>query len=135
MAGYIEGVERQQATLFPERLDELVPGDALVRVIDGFVAQLDVEAAGFIRAPCLVLGPPGSGGRVIGPAICCGCFLGLPQRGAFQPGIGAGVLARSGGRLADAAAAAGFQNHSRFSQEQRRGDYVDLPVVRPLRPT
>jgi hypothetical protein len=25
MAGYIEGVDRQQATLFPERLDELVP--------------------------------------------------------------------------------------------------------------
>ena len=59
MAGYIEGVDRQQATLFPERLDELVPGDALVRVIDGFVAQLDVEAAGFIRARPAGIGRPG----------------------------------------------------------------------------
>ena len=59
MAGYIEGVERQQATLFPERLDELVPGDALVRVIDGFVAQLDVEAAGFIRPRPAGIGRPG----------------------------------------------------------------------------
>jgi hypothetical protein len=59
MAGYIEGVERQQATLFPERLDELVPSDALVRVLDGFVAQLDVEAAGFIRARPAGIGRPG----------------------------------------------------------------------------
>ena len=59
MAGYIEGVERQQATLFPERLDELVPADALVRVLDGFVAQLDVEAAGFIRARPAGIGRPG----------------------------------------------------------------------------
>jgi hypothetical protein len=75
MAGYIEGVDRQQATLFPERLDELVAGDALVRVLDVFVAQLDVGTAGFIRARCLVLGRPGSGGRGIGRAICCGFFF------------------------------------------------------------
>jgi transposase len=59
MADCIEGVERQQATLFPERLDELVPADALVRVIDGFVGQLDVEAAGFIRARPAGIGRPG----------------------------------------------------------------------------
>jgi transposase len=59
MAGYIEGVDRQQATLFPERLDELVAGDALVRVLDGFVAQLDVGAAGFIRARPAGIGRPG----------------------------------------------------------------------------
>jgi hypothetical protein len=90
MAGYIEGVDRQQATLFPERLDELVPADALVRVIDGFVGQLDVEAAGFIRAHCLVLGPPGSGGRVIGPAICCGCFCGVTSTGCARAGRSSG---------------------------------------------
>jgi transposase len=59
MAGYIEGVDRQQATLFPERLDELVAGDALVRVIDGFVDHLDVGAAGFIRAKPAGIGRPG----------------------------------------------------------------------------
>jgi transposase len=59
MAGYSEGVDRQQATLFPERLDELVPGDALVRVIDRFVDQLDVQAAGFIRAKPAGIGRPG----------------------------------------------------------------------------
>ena len=46
MAGSIEGVDRQQATLFLERLGELVAGDVLVRVIDRFVEQLDVWAAG-----------------------------------------------------------------------------------------
>jgi hypothetical protein len=79
MAGSIEGVDRQQATLFPERLDELVPGDALVRVIDGFVDQLDVGAAGFIRAHCLVLVRPGSAGRGIGRAICSGFFFTVPR--------------------------------------------------------
>jgi hypothetical protein len=59
MAGYIEGVDRQQATLFPERLDELVADDALVRVLDVFVAQLDVGAAGFIRAKPAGIGRPG----------------------------------------------------------------------------
>lgn len=59
MAGYIEGVDRQQSTLFPERLDELVAGDALVRVLDVFVGQLDVGAAGFIRAKPAGIGRPG----------------------------------------------------------------------------
>ena len=59
MAGYIEGVDRQQATLFPERLDELVAGDALVRVLDLFVDQLDVGAAGFVRAKPAGIGRPG----------------------------------------------------------------------------
>lgn len=76
MAGYIGGLDRQQATLFPERLGELVPGEAPVRVIDGFVAQLDVGAAGFIQAPCLVLSPPGSAGWATGRGICCGCSCG-----------------------------------------------------------
>ena len=75
MAGYTVGVDRQQATLFPERLDELVAADALVRVLDVFVAQLDFGATGFIRAHCLVLGRPGLAGRGIGLAICCGFFF------------------------------------------------------------
>ena len=40
MAGFVEGVSRDQATLFPERLDELIKGDAPVRVVDAFVEFL-----------------------------------------------------------------------------------------------
>jgi transposase len=59
MAGFIAGEDRQQAVLFPERLDDLVPADALVRVIDGFVSGLDLAALGFVRARASGIGRPG----------------------------------------------------------------------------
>ncbi len=36
MSGFIEGEDRTQATLFPERLDDYVTEDSAVRVIDVF---------------------------------------------------------------------------------------------------
>lgn len=50
MAGYVEGVSRDQATLFPERLDELIKPDAQVRVVDLFVTTLDLEELKFTKA-------------------------------------------------------------------------------------
>ncbi len=41
MVGFIEGVSRDQTTLFPERLDDWIGEDHLVRVVDMFVDQLD----------------------------------------------------------------------------------------------
>ena len=41
MAGYVEGVERGQATLFPDRLDQFVPADNPVRIVDAFVEAPD----------------------------------------------------------------------------------------------
>lgn len=38
MAGFIEGVSREQTTLFPERLDDWIGEDHLARVVD----QLDL---------------------------------------------------------------------------------------------
>jgi hypothetical protein len=37
MSGFIQGEDRSQATLFPERLDDYVAGDSAVRVIDVFI--------------------------------------------------------------------------------------------------
>ena len=34
MAGYVEGADRSQATLFPDRLDDFVGADNPVRVVD-----------------------------------------------------------------------------------------------------
>jgi|GEM_PF-3788135 len=48
MAGFIAGEHRQQAVLFPERLDDLVPAEALVRVIDAYVAGRAAGNAGQI---------------------------------------------------------------------------------------
>src|SRR5262245_33210789 len=50
MAGFVEGVSRDQATLFPERLDEVVRAEAPVRAVDAFVNCLNMEAMGFAKA-------------------------------------------------------------------------------------
>ena len=47
---YIKGESREQLTLLPEAVDDLIPADHLVRVIDGFVNKLDLAGLGFVRA-------------------------------------------------------------------------------------
>jgi len=47
MSGFIEGENRQQATLFPERLDDFITEDNSVRVVDLFVDSLDLSTLGF----------------------------------------------------------------------------------------
>ncbi|MGP9791826.1 IS1182 family transposase [Roseinatronobacter sp. NSM] len=59
MAGFIEGISRDQATLFPERLDDWIGEDHLVRVVDPFVDQLDLGALGFQRHAAARTGRPG----------------------------------------------------------------------------
>jgi transposase len=52
-------VPREQATLFPELLDELIGLEAQVRVVDAFVDQLDMRSLGFTKAtPALTGRPP-----------------------------------------------------------------------------
>jgi transposase len=50
MSGFMEGVDRDQVTLFPERLKGWIAEDHLVRVVDRFVDQLDLAELGFERA-------------------------------------------------------------------------------------
>ena len=59
MAGYVEGVERGQATLFPDRLDDFVDTNNPVRVVDAFVDALDLCELGFSRAAPAPTGRPG----------------------------------------------------------------------------
>ena len=47
MKRFIEGENRQQSTLFPERLDDYVAEDNAVRVVDAFVEKLDLLSLGF----------------------------------------------------------------------------------------
>ena len=47
MTRFVEGVDRNQTTLFPESLDEYVSEDNPVRVIDLFVSQLELDKMGF----------------------------------------------------------------------------------------
>ncbi|VVP57332.1 hypothetical protein PS880_05802 [Pseudomonas fluorescens] len=47
---YIQGQARDQTSLFPVSLEDLIPEDHLVRVIDAFVAKLDLIRLGFDKA-------------------------------------------------------------------------------------
>ena len=51
MARFIEGRERDQATLFPERLDEAIDTENSVRVVDAFIDALDLAELGFDIMP------------------------------------------------------------------------------------
>jgi len=49
MKRFVEGVDRGQGSLFPERLDDWIGEDNPVRVIDVFVDELDLGGLGFGR--------------------------------------------------------------------------------------
>ncbi|MBZ5755799.1 IS1182 family transposase [Pseudomonas sp. S5(2021)] len=72
---YIQGEARDQTSLFPVSLDDLIPDDHLVRVIDAYVARLDLQQLGFARAV------PKSTGR---PAYDPADLLKLYLYGYFQ---------------------------------------------------
>lgn len=56
--GHRRGESREQAALFPVMLDELVPQDALARVIDLWIDRLDLQALGFAKSVPQVRGAP-----------------------------------------------------------------------------
>ena len=57
--GYIRGEAREQTTMFPVTLDELIPADHLCRVIEAFAARLNLGRLGFVRAEPAETGRPG----------------------------------------------------------------------------
>jgi transposase len=59
MAGFIEGIDRGQTVLFPDRLEDWIGEDHLVRVVDLFVDELDLSGLGFVRSAAARTGRPG----------------------------------------------------------------------------
>ncbi len=59
MKRFIEGLDRGQGTLFPDRLEDWIDEDNPVRVIDVFVDELDLVGLGFGRATPEATGRPG----------------------------------------------------------------------------
>ena len=51
MSGFIKGDNRQQATLFPEQLDDYSSEDNSIRVIDVFIDSLKHKQLGFATRP------------------------------------------------------------------------------------
>ncbi len=58
MSRYIDGRDRTQSVLFPERLDDWIDEDNPVRAVDVFVDALDLVQLGFERAQPAETGRP-----------------------------------------------------------------------------
>jgi len=58
MGRYIDGQDRTQSVLFPERLDDWIDEDNPVRAVDVFVEELDLGRLGFERAQPAQTGRP-----------------------------------------------------------------------------
>jgi transposase len=58
MPRFIEGEDRSQASLFPERLDDYITEDNPVRLVEAFVDGLDLKALGFERVEPRETGRP-----------------------------------------------------------------------------
>jgi transposase len=56
--GHVIGQSRYQSTLFPEVLDEIIPADSPVRVVDAFVDTLDLGAERFSKVEAEESGRP-----------------------------------------------------------------------------
>jgi hypothetical protein len=87
MAGFVEGMSRDQATLFAERLDELASADAAVRAVDAFVDSLDMGALGFTKA----VSPFDRSAALRSGRYCEALRLRPSASGAFDPAAGAGM--------------------------------------------
>jgi transposase len=59
MGRFIEGADRGQVTLFPDRLEDWIDEHNPVRVIDVFVDELDLRGLGFERTAARATGRPG----------------------------------------------------------------------------
>ncbi|MBL6929776.1 MAG: transposase, partial [Rhodospirillales bacterium] len=58
MGRFVEGLDRSQSTLFPERLEDWIGEENSVRVIDVFVDELDLGRLGFSSVDPKATGRP-----------------------------------------------------------------------------
>jgi transposase len=70
MKRFIEGVDRSQTTLFPERLEDWIGNDNPVRVIDVFVDELELFDLGFER-----VAPRSTGRPAYHPAVLLKLYI------------------------------------------------------------
>jgi transposase len=71
MKRFIEGANRHQGTLFPERLDDLIAEDNPVWISDAFVDELDLSGLGF-KATMKVTARPGYHPAMLLELYICG---------------------------------------------------------------
>ncbi len=91
MSGYIEGTDRGQTTLFPERLEDWIDEDNPVRVIDLFVDEIDLAEFGFARTFPAQTGRPGYHPSVLLKLFIYGYLNRVPSSRALEREAGRNV--------------------------------------------
>ena len=91
MSGYIEGAERSQATLFPDRLEDWIGEDNPVRVVDLFVDEIDLVDLGFGRVAPASTGRPGYHPSVLLKLFIYGYLNRVPSSRALEREAGRNV--------------------------------------------
>ena len=125
---YIPGADREQAVLFPEVIDDYIAADNPVRLLDAFVAKLDLQALGFAHAQTASTGrPPYDPGDLLRLYL-----YGYLNRVRSSPPPGSRGRAQP---RSDLAACDGckprLQDDCRLPQGQRSGPQRGVPGVHP----
>ena len=91
MSGYIEGTDRGQMTLFPDRLEDWIGEDNPVRVVDLFVDEVDLAELGFGRTAPALTGRPGYRPSVLLKLFIYGYLNRVPSSRALEREAGRNV--------------------------------------------
>jgi len=91
MSGYIEGTDRGQMTLFPDRLEDWIGEDNPVRVVDLFVNEIDLAELGFGRVAPALTGRPGYHPSVLLKLFIYGYLNRVPSSRALEREAGRNV--------------------------------------------
>jgi transposase len=91
MSGYIEGTDRGQMTLFPDRLEDWIDEDNPVRVVDVFVDEIDLVELGFGRVAPASTGRPGYHPSVLLKLFIYGYLNRVPSSRALEREAGRNV--------------------------------------------
>ena len=128
MAGFIEGVGRDQTTLFPERLDDWIGEDSLVRVVDLFVEQLDLAGLGFPRHAAARTGRPGYRPAVLLKLFIYGYLNRIPssRRLECEAGRNVEVMWLTGRLVPDHKTIADFRRQNGPAIRKTCAKFVDL---------
>jgi transposase len=91
MSGYIEGTDRDQTRLFPDRLEDWIGEDNPVRVVDLFVDEIDLAEFGFGRTAPASTGRPGFHPSVLLKLFIYGYLNRVPSSRALEREAGRNV--------------------------------------------
>jgi len=128
MSGFIEGLNRDQTTLFPERLEDWIGEDHLVRVVDLFVEQLDLASLGFLRHAAARTGRPGYHPAVLLKLFIYGYLNRIPssRRLEREAGRNVEVMWLTGRLVPDHKTIAEFRRQNGMAIRKTCAQFVEL---------